>query len=390
MPIHAVDHPASYTNFSELSHCLTPRDVIIAMGGATLLAAVVGGLRSESLKFSDSTVWIVLGALIIAGKWNQELLLIPSYALVFLGCYVAFFSLGRVWAWRAVVATISVTALPCVLILKDCWTKYVAQLALNPATRPSLEFFRDFPANFPGSNPSCDAKWLTAFPPLTLAMFMGHNRRWAKPLLILIGVLQVLALLVGARRSAYLSMLALIPGSLIFFNSKRLRKAVILIMCALAFVATAMVLNHRTIQLARTLPGGSVGHELSYMAAWDMFREHPIVGVGLGNYFAQYQVWVWSHLPGETDNNAVDCPTPFNDFLAMLSEGGLALTVLCLGVVLQLWLVVRHVPGQQDSWALAIHHTGVHCSDIGACAQHGCRTWYLCETAVAYTQCRAH
>ena len=130
-------------------------DVPIAIGCSLILAFLVGGLFWKHLAFLGWRIWAILALLVIAAHWNQEFLWLPTYALVFLGCYVAFVALGSKWVWRSAVAMVCVATIPATMLISE----FLHSLAQKPhAQIPILLLPRIFAAAFPLSYPGVEGR----------------------------------------------------------------------------------------------------------------------------------------------------------------------------------------------------------------------------------------
>lgn len=120
-----------------------------------------------------------------------------------------------------------------------------------------------------------------------VAFFPGASRR-IKTLLVLAAALMVAAVGVSASRGGVVGLAALV-GTMILLSKRPIRNGAVVLMVAgvglailIRFLPTAYVQDMQAIQD----PNDSTRDERlwSWSIAWEMYKEHPILGVGANNY----------------------------------------------------------------------------------------------------------
>lgn len=318
-------------------------DILFAIGCLIIAALIVGGLRQERLTFLGWRIWLILSVLAFLSMWNTECLLVPSYMLAGLGCYIAYSSLGREWLWRGIIGAIFVTIIPCIRVISCSLTQNFSadlpQTALAPRITPLniMEWGRRFPGELCGSIPLQTARWLISLSPLTVAA-MFVCRRWPRILLVLVASIQIAALIFTGRRSAYLALVVMIPVGLIFTRRLRFIAKLLIISSILLLI---VILNEAGVFSLREFfleSGSNRDHYMFALAALDMFRHSPLVGVGFGWYNAHGIPWGEAHRYDISPSLSAH-----NDYLNLLSEGGLIGFFLAIGVAVQLFLAFRRI-----------------------------------------------
>lgn len=172
----------------------------------------------------------------------------------------------------------------------------------------------------------------------------GQKLLW----LVVLGIL-CLGLYMSQSRSAFIAVF--IAGALAVWAAPAFRKAAITLTVILlaGFIVIGGVQGRfqQAVQLSDT---SSKGHLYTFKAGVQMALDHPILGVGLGNY--QHYYLDYSHDPRRLDKTA------HNTYLAFAAECGfptmlafLAFAGACLGTI---WCCNRRAPRDLAPWFLAV------------------------------------
>lgn len=164
---------------------------------------------------------------------------------------------------------------------------------------------------------------------------LGRARRW----LIVVVLSEFAALLLTMTRGAWIALFAGITGTVVALRSRALALAGVAALVVLA-AFTFLYANDqgRTIavtSMATSEPDRNVGTRLVlWDMSWEMFREHPLLGVGMGDYSIEAQ----ARLAGRSARTTVDS---HNIFLHVLATRGLLgfLPLLAYFVVLIVSLI---------------------------------------------------
>jgi O-antigen ligase len=137
-------------------------------------------------------------------------------------------------------------------------------------------------------------------------------------------------------RSVWLAMV--VASTLWVWLSRRGTSRAIWLSLILAVTITGAAYNWRNITSARREVGGVTSLEPIYvrlglvLITWDMFKEHPLVGVGFG-HFRDYAVQ-YANNPSSPYYAFASSSMEHNNFLSILAECGL------VGLVLYVWLLL--------------------------------------------------
>jgi len=169
----------------------------------------------------------------------------------------------------------------------------------------------------------------------------------------IIGIFSVIALIFTLTRGAWLAVLVaiVIYGVL----SLRSRPKMALILCLLLVVSAGSIYNFPTLQhraksiVDISISGKNTGRLLVWQGAWRMFVDHPIVGVGPGNFENVYHSSYMSPKAKEHLGHA------HNSFLQILAENGIVGFggfIVMFGYIL-VYLYKRGI-GRKNPLALAV------------------------------------
>lgn len=202
----------------------------------------------------------------------------------------------------------------------------------------------------------------------------SRGRRW----LYALGCAPVaLALLLTYSRGALLVGVPAALATLALISGKRARWAVLALAAVGALALIPALGSERFRSLFDLSQGTSFLRVSLWQAAWDMVRDHPILGVGLDNFLYYYGDYI---RPGAEVDRWLSHPhNVLLDFWLRLGIGGLALIAALLASYARRALrAVRTLDG--DARAIAI---GLMAAMAGALA-HGCIDSFFFVTELAY------
>lgn len=179
----------------------------------------------------------------------------------------------------------------------------------------------------PYANPNAFAQVMLVVIPLALDRVWHERRLFWRALAGLAAFLAVLTIFITFSRGGLLAMMFTVA---IFFILRRPSFFPIVITIALVYFLLGFIPStyaERIGTLAQFLPTQNAelldqsfrGRLSENTAAWQMFLDHPVVGVGLGNYSLQYQNY--SRLIGVDPRRTARSPASL--YMEILSEQGL-------------------------------------------------------------------
>lgn len=188
----------------------------------------------------------------------------------------------------------------------------------------------------------------------------GANRRWAAAAAVLIGF----ALVATQTLSAFIALGAgLAAFVLVRWRRRALAVFVVLAVCALATVLIYPPFSTRVRVAALAARSGNLdqvlsGRLLPFYAAWHMFRDHPITGIGPGIYgwqYFPYKLIVARDHPAlvSSSSYALNFGEAHNDHLQTLAVGGFPAYVLLIGALS--W--IARASFRRENAASATHET---------------------------------
>ena len=195
---------------------------------------------------------------------------------------------------------------------------------------------------------------------LLLLLVLGLEDRALSPawrrLFVGAAVLSGVALLFNGTRGAWLAVAAALAGYLLAAGSSSWRRRAVAGLAALCLFA-GVVMFQNTVR--ERLFSAFQPHYISvserflmWQSAWHMFSDHPLLGVGPGNFQPLYRDKYISPFSQEGPVHS----HPHNIFLQTLAEsgiaGGVAFFALWGTVFWHYWRRRRRQPG--DAWALAV------------------------------------
>ena len=158
-------------------------------------------------------------------------------------------------------------------------------------------------------------------PPLFILLFeqtISNRKKWIAGALF---VICAMALLFNATRGAWLAVAAVISLLLLYYLLKR-EKLAIFILCA--FLAIGAGLSqyqpfvNRVASITDTKNQSNAERFLIWNSAFHMFEDHPVLGVGLGQYKDNYQK---KYILPEAKEPKLE--HAHNNFMQMLAESGI-------------------------------------------------------------------
>lgn len=171
-------------------------------------------------------------------------------------------------------------------------------------------------------NPMTFAGYLCIYLPLLFVLLFEKSvsvrGRWFTGGL---AILLSAALLFNATRGAWLAVVCTISLLLLYYLTQRKKLAAVILCCLLA-VGAGLTQYPPVVQRAQSITDtkNQSNHErlLIWHSAYEMFKDHPVMGVGLGQYKDNYQKKYISP----------EAKEPFlshahNNFMQMLAENGL-------------------------------------------------------------------
>lgn len=134
-------------------------------------------------------------------------------------------------------------------------------------------------------------------------------------------VASLFGLLVNGTRGAWLSIIPVLGIILLLFgkNKKRLLTGLLgIIVVGGIVLSQAPLLHQRVVSVSDMQEQAHAERIRIWTGAWHMAQEHPLMGVGLGNYADQYQhKYILAEAKERTISHA------HNNFLMMLAENGI-------------------------------------------------------------------
>lgn len=170
-------------------------------------------------------------------------------------------------------------------------------------------------------NPMTFAGWLCIFVPLlfleAIENKIFNNKKY---LSIFIFIVSFLALYYNGTRGAWLAV-AIILGMLMIYYAVRNKKALVVSVSVILMLSIAVSTNDYFVKRVSSI---NINHSsnqerfLMWSSAWDMFKDNPLLGVGLGQYKDQYQNIYVSPLAKEPKLEHAH-----NNIMQMLAENGI-------------------------------------------------------------------
>jgi hypothetical protein len=196
----------------------------------------------------------------------------------------------------------------------------------------------------------------------------------------LMGTLQVGVLLTGSRGATMASLVAWMFLPWVFLRLKTYKKAASVALLAVMVISALAIVPatswHRLAETGTEIESGSFSRRGPiWRAGWEVFKQHPIIGVGVGAFN--------SNVAGEV----VGPTAAHNAFLAVSVEMGLVGLGLLLGLLFCLMLGCLQLPRFDQRLGLILLMTWSMNAMASNC-EYGKRTWFLFGLIAVYVGTR--
>ncbi|MDD4278540.1 hypothetical protein GX645_06210 [Candidatus Sumerlaeota bacterium] len=196
---------------------------------------------------------------------------------------------------------------------------------------------------------------LYAFP-FAFFLYTRHNSKLFKSLAIGLGIFTAIVALLTFNRQTFLLLAIVVLSTTLLFRYKNKKRTLMMVLVAAGIAVIAMF----PMVISRLSTLGNIDRDPSYLerrdqilVAMEMFKEKPIIGIGLGSYPA---VWK-NHLPKDysTYNMQYDYKTeryPDFGYVQLLAETGvvgLMLAIALMLMVLRRAIRVRRMADARDN-----------------------------------------
>ena len=320
-----------------------PKGLFLLFAGAFALKVLQKkqtlNLRQEPVRFA--LVWFCIAALSVFGaaKYSQSL--------------IALISLGGMMALMILIANITIEKkhfrLVLVVLLIQCAVfsifaalqfftgKTIGNIGYYPDARYFITYRSYVRASAVFLHPNDFSSYLLIMIPTAFGAGIAVKNGWAKIGAFITAILGTMAIVLTFTRSAWL---ALIGGIFLVLAKNYIRQLIVLaLVIAIVLAALAMAFPEQTQIIASrfdpTMDRSISDRFWAYSAAVQMFAEHPILGVGVGQYEINYP----DYKPPEAGWTAKGERVPMtvhNAFLEVISELGVLGAVVFLLFVLSM------------------------------------------------------
>ena len=185
-------------------------------------------------------------------------------------------------------------------------------------------------------NPMTFGGYLCIYLPVLLVMFFEKEILPRYRYLAGAGfILSFIALIFNGTRGAWVALIPafiLIMGYYACTNKKYLALCLVVIIGSGAVLSTNQIFVEKVKSITSTTYRSNTERLLIWQSAYNMFKDHPVLGVGLGQYKDNYQQKYI--MPQATEKYLGHA---HNNFLQMLAENGL---VGCIGFVVMLAYII--------------------------------------------------
>lgn len=202
---------------------------------------------------------------------------------------------------------------------------------------------------------------LMAFLPFLVALVSCSKRFLVKLLLVGCGALTLIVLMLTGARISMVALLALVIFYILRSKRKILGLTVALVLGAALWFSLPAQYQQRYLTVTQYAEGGKLddSNQLRlaiWDAGWRMFLDHPILGVGAGQFATAYGT---IYLQGRH----TAWMQPHNLFLQVVCELGLVGLFVFVSFVLQIWKAIRGVLQLRDSPGIETnYHFAVACN----------------------------
>lgn len=242
-----------------------------------------------------------------------------------------------------------------VLVL-PAWVQAVIVIFQKMGWAATLSFY--FPVSGTFGNPSFPATLIAVGLVAQLAVPVSAYRKaelWKKALVAATALLSVAGLLCCDSRTAVLAVLA--ATCLLFLRKHPRRKAVILVLSALAVTAVGLYFLR---------PGSANVRLLIWRASCGLFAEHPLSGSGAASFASRYMYAQAAYFASHPDSPFVllagNHYQPYNEFVRLLCEQGIFGLLLFAAFATQ--LLSRHSAARLPLVAIAVIGLTFNVSDL--------------------------
>lgn len=162
---------------------------------------------------------------------------------------------------------------------------------------------------------------LSMFLPIYFLLLIHLQEKKLKLAALIFVIVGVFAILFTGTRGAWLAVLVLLPLITFIHSKSKLKNLGILSAAFALIVALVMVtpaLSSRVATIGDLKMQSNSERLLMWQSAWQMFKDHPIFGIGYGQYGEAYQTQYISPLAKETNLRHAH-----NNFIQILAECGL-------------------------------------------------------------------
>ena len=226
------------------------------------------------------------------------------------------------WIWRLLPFVILTTAIKDYVKAKRILCAALIGVLIGVLCVDYQGFHGDYRAAGFFGNPMTFGGYLCIYLPVLLVMFFEKDLLQRYRYLAGAGfILSFIALIFNGTRGAWVALMPvfiLIMGYYAFTNKKYLALCLVAIIGASAVLSTNQIFVDKVKSITSTTNRSNTERLLIWQSAYNMFRDHPVLGVGLGQYKDNYQQKYI--LPQATEKYLGHA---HNNFLQMLAENGL-------------------------------------------------------------------
>jgi len=335
----------------ELTSFLHAKEAVLSLGLAAmaLLVAVRGHFYWNGIR-AFAPLWIFVGVALIRAALmptavaSDTALAALRWGLVLMTVGLSYDLLAQE-KWRDRVFDAFIASAVVVALLG-----YVQYWGLAPRFFPVFDSYNQRVYSVFGNQDYFGGYVAMAFPAALYRVLGQRRRKWGLAAVLLLAP----ALLISGSRSSWLAALAGVCAVAPHLEWRPRRLAVAAIVAVVAVGATACLAPEATVARVRSAFGASDEGRDSRVWLWKaghgMFRDFPLMGMGLGNY----AYWSPSYL-GEIAANRPPDPSfnierhadqPHSEVVRVLAETGLA------GILLWVWMVGRLVSVRGPQWGV--------------------------------------
>ena len=258
--------------------------VIAALFGAVLISALSSDVLLVSIKrYLERYIWHLCAMVSIAGIFYSREKIIFLFKLMLVGVF--FSNLAVI-----------IQAVP--HLSEDVW-RFGGFLGIMP-----------------------QGTLLSMFLPIYVLLFL-HLKELRLKIFFAVGILVgIAAILFTGTRGAWLAVLILIPVTVLIHSKNKFKNLSALTAAMALLIGLVMMtpnLSNRVATITDLKMQSNSERILMWQSAWQMFKDHPILGVGYGGYIQAYQTQYI--LPEAKERNLQHA---HSNFMQMLAECGLA------------------------------------------------------------------